>query len=89
MGEQFRTVALHQMSEHATHPIARCPGCRALLLLNHMGSHAASSRLNGPSALASPDRSAGGQHAVRNPCYTLARQSGPRTLRRVQVRNLG
>ena len=45
MREHFRTLELHQIGEHATHPIARFPGCRASLLINHIGSHAASSRL--------------------------------------------
>jgi hypothetical protein len=83
MREHFRTFVLHQMGEHATHPIARfwlrprrltiasltlaftetsLSGCRALLLLNHIGSHAASSR--------------------------LGRQPGKSALVRVQLRNL-
>ena len=79
----------HQLGEDATHPIARFLGRPALLLLNHIGSHAASSPLQGASALARADRSAGGQHAVRNPCYTLAGQPKKRTLGRVQSPFLG
>ena len=45
--------------------------------------------LQGASALARADRSAGGQHAVRNPCSTLAGRLKKCTLGRVQLRNLG
>src|SRR5687768_1658439 len=86
---RYRSLMLHQMGEYATHPIARFASCLALLLRNHIGSHAALSPLQGASALARADRSAGGQHAVRNPCYTLARQPAKRTLGRVQSPFLG
>jgi hypothetical protein len=42
-----------------------------LLLLNHIGSHAASSPLQGASAFAHADCFAGLRHAARNPCSTL------------------
>jgi heavy metal translocating P-type ATPase len=51
--------------------------------------HAALSPLQGASALARADRSAGGQHAVRNPCYTLARRPEKCTLGYVQLPFLG
>jgi hypothetical protein len=89
MREHFRTLELHQIGEHATHPSVRFRGCRALLLLNHIGSHAASSPLQGASALARATRFTGSQHAARNPRSTLARQPRKRTLGRVQLRNLG
>jgi hypothetical protein len=89
MREHFRSFALHEIGEHATHPIARFKGSRPLLLLNHIGSHAASSPLQGASALARADRFAGSQHAARNPCSTLARQPSKRAIGRVQLWNLG
>ena len=50
---------------------------------------AASSRLQGASALASADRYAGGQHAARIPCSTLASAPHRSPLGRVQLWNLG
>jgi hypothetical protein len=60
-----------------------------MLLLNHIGSHAASSPLQGASALARADRFAGSQHAARNPCSTLAEQLEKRALGHVQSPFLG
>jgi hypothetical protein len=80
---------LHQMGEHATHPSARFSGRLALLLRLAWNGHAALSPLQGASALARADRSAGGQHAVRNPCYTLAIQPEKRALGYVQSPFLG
>jgi len=80
---------LHQMNDHATHPSARFAGSLALLLRLAWNGHAALSPLQGASALARADRSAGGQHAVRNPCYTLARQPAKRALEYVQSPFLG
>src|SRR6266478_6040565 len=74
MCELFRFFDIHQLGEHATHPIARFPACRALLLRLAWNSHAALSRLQGAFVLAWADRFAGSQHAARNPCSTLARQ---------------
>jgi len=45
MGKHFRSFDLHQKGEHATHPIARFPGYRALLLRLAWNGHAALSRL--------------------------------------------
>ena len=77
------------MGEHATRPIAHFLSRPALLLLLAGNGHAASSPLQGASALARADRFAGSQHAARNPCSTLARQLKKRTLECVQLRNLG
>jgi hypothetical protein len=43
--EHFCLYDIHQMGEHATYLIAHFSSRPALLLLNHIGSHAASSRL--------------------------------------------
>jgi len=45
MCEHFLFFERHQKGEHATHPIARFPGCRALLLRLAWNGHAALSRL--------------------------------------------
>jgi hypothetical protein len=87
--ELYSSLMFHQMGEHATHPIARFSGRQALLLRLAWNGHAALSPLQGASALARADRSAGGQHAVRNPCYTLARRPEKRTLGHVQSPFLG
>jgi hypothetical protein len=67
MRKHFRSFALHQIGEHATQPIARFWGRRALLLLNQIGSHAASPPLQDASALAREDRFAGSQHPAQTP----------------------
>gem|GEM_PF-1063128 len=87
--ERYSSLMRHQMGEHATHPIARFASPLALLLGLAWNGHAALSPLQGASALARADRFAGGQHAVRNPCYTLARGLAKRTLGYVQSPFLG
>ena len=63
-------------------------GLRVLFLVVEVQS-TSSSPLQGASSLASEDRCAGTQHVARNPCYTLARKPGKRTLAPVQQRILG
>ncbi len=92
--------SVHRLGEFATHSIARFSSRLAALLVVAGDAPASSSRLQGASAHACADRFAGGQHAARIPCYTLARQPENRTLmspqgtvsladERVQLRNLG
>src|SRR2546421_405836 len=70
---------------------ACCPPAQqfALARANPYPTGLWASPLQGASALASADRSAGGQHVVRNPCYTLARGPEKCTLAPVQLPNLG
>ncbi len=67
---------------------SRPTGPRGVRLLAEC-SGASSFPLQGASALASADRYAGAQHAVRNPCFTLDRTPEKCTLNPVQLRFLG
>ena len=79
-------LAVHLLDETATGVIARFCGSLAVpahkwcaILLAEVQS-ASSSPLQGAFAHACANRSAGGQHADRIPCFTLARKPQKRTL---------